>query len=127
MLIVSPLRGRQSIFESIVLFILATLVDANVIEDLQIVKHLGKKNHTFGIDFLRRGGAHHTKSCRNASVGQLFLWFDLTMSDLLLVYAAEVAVAKAVVDLCDVGEELRLLDPCEREGGLLTCVHRSYT
>ena len=56
-----------------------------------------------------------------------FLWFDLAMSDLLLVYAAEVAVAKAVVDLCDVGEELRLLDPCEREGGLLTCVHRSYT
>ena len=43
LLIVSPLRVWQSVFKSIVLFILATLVDANVIEDLQIVKHLGKK------------------------------------------------------------------------------------
>ena len=43
LLIASPLRVWQSVFKSIVLFILATVVDANVIEDLQIVKHLGKK------------------------------------------------------------------------------------
>jgi len=42
-LIVSHLRGLQSVFKLVILFILATLVDANVIEDLQIVKYLGKK------------------------------------------------------------------------------------
>ena len=43
LLIVSHLRGLQSVFKLVILFILATLVDANVIEDLQIVKYLGKK------------------------------------------------------------------------------------
>ena len=41
---------------------------------------------------------------------------------LLHIHAAEVAVAVAVVDLRNIGEELRLADPLEREGGLLARV-----
>ena len=43
LLIASPLRVWQSVFKLVILFILATVVNANVIEDLQTVKHLGKK------------------------------------------------------------------------------------
>lgn len=41
---------------------------------------------------------------------------------LLPIHAAEVSVAESVVDLRHIGEELRLLDPLERKGGLLTRV-----
>ncbi len=38
---------------------------------------------------------------------------------LLPIHAAEVSVAESVVGLHHIGEELRLLDPLERKGGLL--------